>query len=209
MVKIGPPQKYRWSCWKLLLLLPHRNFVVSGLYERMLEHPSKDMYTISKDMDRTLSSHPYFEQAKVDFQFGQNQLLRVLNAIANSLPDLGYCQGMNFLSGTNKSESIGLMLIVSSCDESMCYSSFLSLLLSPKHMLYFLYCPAMPFHDLMAYIILQQVKRYFPKVYETVKREQIPETFWISKMIISLFLYIMDLNNCVRVWDYIISRGAI
>ena len=28
-------------------------------------------------------------------------------------------------------------------------------------------------------------------------------------MIISLFLYIMELKNCVRVWDYIISRGSI
>lgn len=25
----------------------------------------------------------------------------------------------------------------------------------------------------------------------------------------SLFLYIMDFNNCVRIWDYIIARGAI
>lgn len=46
-------------------------------------------------------------------------------------------------------------------------------------------------------------------VYATVKKEQIPDTCWISKMIISLFLYIMDLNNCVRVWDYIISRGVV
>ncbi len=28
-------------------------------------------------------------------------------------------------------------------------------------------------------------------------------------MIISLFVYIIDMNNCVRVWDYILSRGAI
>ena len=145
----------------------------------------------------------------VDQNFGQNQLARVLNAISNTLPGLGYCQGMNLLSGILYNLKIGLMLIVSSCDESMCYASFLSLLLSPKHLLYFLYCPDMPFHNFMAYMITKQVKSYFPEIYKTVKSENIPEFFWISKMIISLFLYIIDLNNCVRAWDYIIARGSI
>lgn len=101
------------------------------------------------------------------------------------------------------------MLIVSSCDEKMCYGAFINLLLSPKHLLYFLYCPDMPFHHFLAYVTINQVKTFFPKVYETVKREEIHDSFWISKMIISLFLYIMELNNCVRAWDYIIARGAI
>lgn len=67
----------------------------------------------------------------------------------------------------------------------------------------------MPLHDLLCYYVKKHLKKHLPLLTANIKKMQIPDSFWITKMIISLFLYVMDLNNCVRVWDYIITRGAI
>ena len=57
----GPPQYYRWSAWKTLLLSENLEFCKPNLYERRLEKLSKDANAIEKDMDRTLSTHSYFD----------------------------------------------------------------------------------------------------------------------------------------------------
>jgi hypothetical protein len=50
---------------------------------------------IVKDLMRTAPDHLEFEQ---DFSFGQNRLYNVLKAYANLDPEIGYCQGMNFIA---------------------------------------------------------------------------------------------------------------
>ena len=49
---------------------------------------------IGKDIDRTFPGHALFEGAK-----GQNSLRRILSAFALHNPEMGYCQGLNFVAG--------------------------------------------------------------------------------------------------------------
>jgi hypothetical protein len=66
------------------------------------------------DIQRTLISHKFFQKACTQSGgFGQFQLLRVLQGIITTYPNLGYCQGMNFIAG--------FMLMVSGCDENLTY----------------------------------------------------------------------------------------
>jgi TBC1 domain family member 6 len=51
-------------------------------------------YALDKDVDRTFPGHPVF-----DSRAGLASLRRLLAAFAVHNPDLGYCQGLNFLAG--------------------------------------------------------------------------------------------------------------
>lgn len=48
--------------------------------------------SIMKDVDRTFPGHRLFEQPS-----GQLALRRVLRAISHRIPEVGYCQSMNFV----------------------------------------------------------------------------------------------------------------
>ena len=48
---------------------------------------------IGKDLNRTKTSE------RVNTSEGQEELRRVLLAVAYVIPDIGYCQGMNFVAG--------------------------------------------------------------------------------------------------------------
>ena len=52
---------------------------------------------IEKDLNRTFPHHIFFKD--VD-GFGQANMRKVLRAYVGYDPDLGYCQGMGFVTGT-------------------------------------------------------------------------------------------------------------
>ena len=66
-----------------------------GLYNRLITD-NKYSFTnqIRKDIDRTFPSIQYFDKGKS----GYNKLLNVLVAISKEFPQVGYCQGMNFVA---------------------------------------------------------------------------------------------------------------
>lgn len=68
---------------------------------------------IKKDLNRT------FHTGKFVTEDGQNELKRVLTAIAYIRPEIGYCQGMNFVAGA---------LLFFTNDEELAFWLFLSLL---------------------------------------------------------------------------------
>eukprot|EP00668_Euglena_longa_P035364 GGOE01045430.1.p1 GENE.GGOE01045430.1~~GGOE01045430.1.p1 ORF type:complete len:407 (-),score=149.10 GGOE01045430.1:442-1662(-) len=53
-----------------------------------------DVYSIEKDVDRTFPSSPFFASLH-----GVERIRRIAAAYAQRNPSVGYCQGMNFLSG--------------------------------------------------------------------------------------------------------------
>jgi hypothetical protein len=52
---------------------------------------------IGNDIDRTMPYHPSFRDK---CGYGQTNLSKVLRAFAMHDPELGYCQGMNFITAT-------------------------------------------------------------------------------------------------------------
>ena len=48
-----------------------------------------------------------------------------------------------------------------------------------------------------------------PDLFDHLQTSEIPESFWLAKMIFSLFLYVFPIGTCLRLWDYIIARGII
>jgi len=59
-----------------------------------------------KDLDRTFPSHPFFQSNGL----GWHSLKNVLSAYAAKNPEIGYCQGQNFV--------VGVLLLM--MDEEVC-----------------------------------------------------------------------------------------
>jgi hypothetical protein len=71
-----------------------------GVYQTLLEQSNAGASgyrsKIKKDCPRTFPTHPYFKNKNLH---GQAALSRVLNAYSVQDPEIGYCQGMNFIVG--------------------------------------------------------------------------------------------------------------
>ncbi|CAD8125825.1 unnamed protein product [Paramecium sonneborni] len=189
LVLLGPPKQYRWATWEVLLT----NGQVQLSYEKYLEYMPNDIRIILKDIDRTLINHALFKHENC----GQEQLKRILCAISNALPGVGYCQGMNFVCA--------LTLIVSGCDEHKTFQCFMQMLTNEKHLLCFNFCNEMPLHYFFIKLIHYQIGKKFPKL----NIRKVNDSLWISKMILSLFIYVFKLDDCIRCWDYLMVRGMI
>lgn len=87
----GIPADCRWEVWKAALRLEDR--ARPGLYQELLNAENQWTRLIEIDIPRTFPDMPLFDREQ------QQSLLRILHAYANLNPDVGYCQGMNFVAG--------------------------------------------------------------------------------------------------------------
>lgn len=189
LVRQGPPSKLRWAAWKSILLKNEYPFNSKGSSE-----------LINKDIKRTLINHPFFQSTQDDYTIGQYQLYNILQALSNYYPKLGYCQGMNFLAG--------FLLLVSGGDEYYSYQCLVTLLTHPKFMLYFNYDSNFQLLGFLEFITQKLLQLHLPSLYKHLYRQlNYPESFWLTKIILTLFLYNFQLQHCLRFWDYIIVEG--
>lgn len=194
LVELGPPGELRWSVWKIILLY---DFKAQHTYEQMLEkQDQKHEYMIGKDTSRTLVTHKFFNA-----QFGQIQLHRLLKSIAILFPNLGYCQGMNFLGG--------FLLLVSGCDESLSFQAFSSLLINPKYLFYFIYCQDFKLLIMLSFYVKTLLIEMNPKLHHHFQEKEVDESFWLNKMLLSMFLSLFSIKESLRFWDYFIANGFI
>lgn len=99
--------------------------------------------------------------------------------------------------------------MVSGCDEQMAYNCFINLLLNSKYLLYGLYSDGLPLCMLYEDIIMQILKVKNNQVFQHIISLNVPNSFWLTKLLMSLFLYVYRLQNCLRIWDYFLARGII
>jgi hypothetical protein len=54
---------------------------------------------VKKDVPRTFSTNPFFKDKILKIEVGREMLYKTCKAIGTYFPDVGYCQGLNFLVG--------------------------------------------------------------------------------------------------------------
>jgi hypothetical protein len=102
----------RWGLWEKQLGI-EEDIVKS--YSKYLELGRKNQFIvkeIAKDIHRTFSQHPYFNDKKYGF-IGQTALHQVLIAYSAYNPKVEYCQGMNFVAG--------FILLINGGQEDRCF----------------------------------------------------------------------------------------
>ena len=191
----GSPMKFRWSLWKVKIN-PEQYFI-NGLYEKLRDLRSIWERDIKKDIHRTFPDEPYFSSDEYGL-VGQNHLYKVLVALSNYFPHVGYCQGMNFI--------IAFLLMISGGNELETFWLFVTLARNPEFNLIGLFEDGFPFINLHVSLFHQIFKKELPALYDHVQSLMLPDSLWISNWLCSLFLYALPTKKVIRVWDVMLTE---
>lgn len=145
---------------------------------------------IGVDVGRTFS-RPRFDSTK------QQGLWRVLNAYAACNPDVGYCQGMNFVAG--------LLLLVSDNEEE----SFVMLaqLMDRHGGLSGFYKGELPLLQRYVRACDQMMKENVPDLRDHFIRESVQPGMYLTEWFLTLFINCFPLSMVLIMWDTIICEG--
>ncbi len=124
---------------------------------------------------------------------GNNILRNILTSVAFIRPEIGYCQGMNFIAGA---------LINFFDNEEICFWIFLSFIDDLE--LSFLFLKNMPDYYIRIFQLNYYIKEYFPELFDHLQKAQINADLFFSKWILTIFSNYLPFNVLYKVWDVFI-----
>ena len=142
---------------------------------------------ISRDINRTFYTTKFVEGN------GKKMLFNILKALAFIRPEIGYCQGMNFIAGA---------LINLIDNEEKCFWIFLSFI--DNFEMNFLYLKNMPDYSIRVYQLKFYIREYFPDLALHFKKNQINPDIFFSKWILTIFSNYLSFDILYNVWDVFI-----
>ena len=142
---------------------------------------------INKDINRT------FYTDKFKFGNGKEMLENILTIMAFIKPEIGYCQGMNFIVGA---------LINFINDEETCFWIFLHFIDNIE--LKDLYLQNMPEYLIKLYQLNYFIKENYPKMHHHLKTNRINLDIFFSKWILTIFSNFLSFETLYNVWDVFI-----
>ena len=142
---------------------------------------------INKDLNRT------FYTSKFKEGNGKMMLNNILTAIAFVRPEIGYCQGMNFIVGS---------LINFIDNEEKCFWIFLYFIdnLDLKK----LYLQNVPEYLIKLYQLNYFINKKFPDLVPHLKRNQINLDIFFGKWILTIFSNFLPFETLYHIWDLFI-----
>ena len=142
---------------------------------------------IKRDINRT------FYTEKFTKGNGKLILINVLSSLAFIRPEIGYCQGMNFIAGA---------LIELIEEEEKIFWIFLSFIDNIDMNL--LYLKNMPDYSIRVFQLNYFIKQYFPDLFNHFKKNQITPDIIFSKWILTIFANYLPFEICYKIWDLFI-----
>ena len=142
---------------------------------------------IERDITRTFHTEKFIKEN------GNSQLKNILNSMAFLRPEIGYCQGMNFIVGA----LINFINI-----EKISFWIFLSFIDNLELNLLFL--KNMPDYLIRIYQLNFYIKTYFPQLSNHFKKNQINPHLFFSKWILTIFSSNLPFDILYKVWDVFI-----
>ncbi|KAJ3357657.1 hypothetical protein HDU83_004812 [Entophlyctis luteolus] len=161
---------------------------------------------IRQDIGRTFPSHPMFQSPDGE---GQKMLYRILCAYAKYDEECGYCQGLSFLVAPllmqdGMTEKEGLSIFVRLMDESLATTA------DPRRFsLRSLFTPDMPGLHLILHQHSELVRIYLPALERHLSMLGITHSMYASPWFLTLFTYSLPLHLVFRIYDLILSEGAV
>ena len=202
-VKKGPPDCFRWCAWCIINFLPQeRNNIIYENYTNMsLEKENKDR--IIRDIERTFSHQ---KKNKNELRKMEKSLYKILKSFWNLDRDIGYCQGMNLI--------VGFILILSNFNERDSFfllsSMFSNTFKSRKKYEYNirgLFYEEFPLLNLLNYIFENLLEHNFSNLKRHLDKLGITIDLWMSRWFHTLFIIVLPINWCKRVWDNIFAEN--
>ncbi|KAH8740554.1 GTPase activator proteinhypothetical protein [Cryptosporidium ryanae] len=169
-----------------------KNRIFINYYDYAAKFLNKYSSLISFDVPRTFPELDVFREKNA-----QECLYRVLNATANHIPEVGYCQGMNFIAA--------LLLMVSNFDQEKSFYTFIIIL--EVYGLSGFYKDNFPLLSkyIKAFNTLFQTN--IPKLWKHFQDEGIFDPVYLHPWFLTMFVSTLPLKTVVILWDYLLANG--
>ena len=168
------------NIYKNILSLTKQAEIKDNKFKNVIEE-------IKRDVNRTFYTDK-FKNGK-----GKLFLINILSALAFIRPEIGYCQGMNFIAGA---------LIDLIEEEEKVFWIFLSFIDNIDMNL--LYLKNMPDYSIRLFQLNYFIKLYFPDLFNHFKRNQITPDLIFSKWILTIFANYLPFQTLYKIWDLFI-----
>lgn len=179
----GIPPAMRADAWSILA--GAFEVMVPGLYDELHKKPNTHIRQINVDIPRTFGKWATEDK--------RNALRRVLVAYSNYRPEVGYCQGMNYI--------VARILEVLLGNEEIAFWLF-ERMLDP---LQSLFTEKMEGYFLTLRMLEAAIGRYTPQLHDLFKRNNIHISTFVQIYLHSLFAYpSISRRFCHLVWDHYI-----
>ena len=168
-----------------------------GVYEVFLrrECDARVVSVIRRDLDRTYPKHPLFMRGNESHAL--DKLDNVLRAYANFAPEIGYCQGLNFL----------VALLLMQMPEEDAFWMLVVLMKEPRFNLQRLFGPGLPMLQDMFRRHELELFETLPDLYTHFLHQGIRTSMYSSAWFHTLFTSSFPLRTSLRVFDVLLLEG--
>lgn len=200
MVKAGVPRYKRGEIWQLLaeqykLRWPPATVTdvdTTTSFQQLLNELTVHQHAILIDLGRTFPNHPFYKEC---LGAGQMSLYNLLKAYSLLDTEVGYCQGLSFVSGV-------LLLHMS---EEEAFEMM-------KHFLFYLgfrkqYKPDMVALQVQLYQLYRLVHDHYRDLYQHFEKHDISPALFAAPWFLTLFASQFPLGFVSRLFDVIFLQG--
>lgn len=192
-VRRGIPPAIRWKVWCEAVDLETYKSKVLETYGLMGSFDEEGEFSglIRTDIGRSFPELPEFGTD------AQEMLFRVLNKYANMHPDVGYCQGMNFLAG--------MLLIISNYEEDSSFFLFLYIMDAKSGLgIEGFFREGFPLLRLYLRGFSQLLEHHIPELAVHFEREGVEPALYLHQWCLTLFSNCLPLQTVLVIWDTMI-----
>ena len=195
----GIPDGMRGIAWKTIVGIREFKYGQGKLYKNLLSKinnpnfiDSKEEDVIIRDLHRTFPKNMIFNSKLGE---GQRSLFRILMCFGSFNKSTGYVQGMGFLAA----------LFLSYMDEED--SFWMLYCLFKKYNLNDIYMKDFPGLRRRLFIFLKLVKKFMPKIYEKLIKNNIYPTMYASQWFFTCYTNCFPFDIIVRIFDSYLLEG--
>lgn len=196
-IRKGIPNEHRSNVWMIVSGAQIQMEQNPGYYQSMLDQGKNDAKltdTVITDLNRTFPDNVQFK--KTADPCLQSNLYNVLVAYGQHNGRVGYCQGMNFITGY-------LLLVTKDEEKSFWLLDALIGRILPDY-----YSPAMIGLKTDQEVLGELVKMKIPAVAELMERHGVMWTLVVSRWFICLFIDVLPVETVLRIWDSLFYEGS-
>ena len=213
-IQLGIPNSFRLVAWNIINNINYSNdinFVINNtaynqntLYKKYLlkylEKTKSDL--IYRDIKRTFPIQNYDSINKAKKENDEKSLYNILKAFWNIDEEIGYCQGMNYISGfllliTDFDEKSAFFLLISIFSETFIKRSKYNFSLRG------LFIEEFPLLYFYIFIFDDLLNKHLPKLKKHLIEYDIPNDVWIIKWFQTAFTILLPINWTKKLWDNI------
>ncbi|GAM26672.1 hypothetical protein SAMD00019534_098470 [Acytostelium subglobosum LB1] len=192
----GVPSSLRGFVWQHLLNVHDIKNRASVSYQELLGKPAQPAIVaqIQRDLNRTFPKHSFFVEKG---GFGQQILCNILTAFSVYNPEVGYCQGMGFIT---------CLLIIYMAEED----AFWALVqLSERYGMADVWKPEFPYLQTSFTLLNTMLETHLPQLYAHIQRQNVFTPLYSSQWFICLLIYNLPFPLTVRIWDVFLNDGLV